>query len=235
MPWRCSGRSDGDTVRVVSVPGFTLELCGGTHCARTGDIGLFSVVQESGIAAGTRRIEAMTGAGAIALLQGQRRAIDQILEALGVPIDQAAEAIGRVQAEARRLAKEASQLKMKVALGGGDAAARPTEVNGVMIVARRVDGLDKTGLRDLADSLKARYDRAVVVLASETDGKVAIVVSVTKGMAGRVHAGNLVRQLAPIVGGGGGGRPDFAEAGGRHPERIDDLLREAEHAVARLV
>ena len=229
------GEKYGDTVRVVSVPDVTLELCGGTHCARTGDIGLFAVVQESGVAAGTRRIEAVTGAGAIALFQDQRRALDEILAALSVPIDQAAEAIGRLQAEAKRLAREAGQLKMKVALGVGDLAAQPTEVNGVAIVTRRVDGLDKTGLRDLADSLKARHDRAVVVLASETDGKVAIVVSVTKGMAGRVHAGNLVRQIAPIVGGGGGGRPDFAEAGGRNPERIDDLLREAEQAVARLV
>jgi len=222
-------------VRVVSVPDVTLELCGGTHCARTGDIGLFAVVQESGVAAGTRRLEAVTGAGAIALFQEQRRALDEILAALSVPIDQAAEAIGRLQAEAKRLAREAGQLKMKVALGVGDPAAQPTVINGVTIVTRRVDGLDKTSLRDLADSLKARHDRAVVVLASETDGKVAIVVSVTKGMAGRVHAGNLVRQIAPIVGGGGGGRPDFAEAGGRNPERIDDLLREAEQAVARLV
>jgi hypothetical protein len=97
-----------------------------------------------------------------------------------------------------------------------------------MIVARRVDGLDKSGLRDMADSLKSRHERAVIVLASESDGKVSIVVSVTKPMTDRVHAGKIVKQIAPIVGGGGGGRPDFAEAGGRDPERIDDLLREGE-------
>jgi alanyl-tRNA synthetase len=154
---------------------------------------------------------------------------------LNVPVEQAAEAIGRLQTDARRLAKEAAQLKMKVALGAGGTEAQPKEIKGVVVIARRVDGLDKAGLRDLADSLKARHERAVVVLASETDGKVAIVVSVTKAVAGRVHAGNIVKQIAPIVGGGGGGRPDFAEAGGRNPERIDDLLREAEQAIARLV
>jgi alanyl-tRNA synthetase len=229
------GEKYGDHVRVVSVPGFSLELCGGTHCARTGDIGLFAVVQEGGIAAGVRRIDGVTGAAAVNLFQDQRRTIDNVLAALGVPGDQALEAIGRLQADAKRLAREASQLKMKVAMGVGLTDPQQREVNGVIIVVRRVDGLDKSGLREMADSLKDRHERAVIVLASESDGKVAIVVSVTKAMAGRVHAGKIVKQIAPIVGGGGGGRPDFAEAGGKDPDRIDDVLREAERLIEQLV
>jgi alanyl-tRNA synthetase len=214
------GEKYGDTVRVVSVPGFTLELCGGTHCARTGDIGLFAIVQETGIAAGTRRIEAVTGAGAIALFQNQRRAIDQVIGTLNVPIEQAAATIERLQGDVKRLTREAAQLKLKVALTGGTTEGQAQEVNGVVVITRRVDGVDKAGLRDLADSLKERHARAVVVLASETDGKVAIVVSVTDDLTGRVRAG---------------GRPDFAEAGGRNPERIGELLEEAKRLIEQLV
>ena len=220
------GEKYGDRVRVVSVAGFSLELCGGTHCRATGDIGAFLITQESGVAAGVRRIEAVTGAGALALVQRQREALDHVLGAVGTTAEQAPEAIRRLQTDAKRLGRENEQLKMKLALGG--AAPKDDddtiEAGGIRLIVRRVEGLEKGSLRGLADSLRDRLQSGVVVLASEHDGKVALVVSVSKDLVGRIQAGRIVKAIAPIVGGGGGGRPDFAEAGGRNPAGIPDLL-----------
>ena len=229
------GEKYGDTVRVVSVPGFSMELCGGTHVRATGDIGFFAVVSESGVAAGTRRIEAITGLGALRWSQQQRAALNRIVEALNVKPDQAVEAIEKLQGETKRLTRDISQLKTKVALGGGGAAPADdtVEVAGVKLARRKVADLDKDALRGLADSLKARIVSGVVVLASATDGKVQVVVSVTPDLTGRVKAGQIVKDIAPIVGGGGGGRPDFAEAGGRQPEKIDEMLVAAEGALRK--
>jgi alanyl-tRNA synthetase len=229
------GEKYGDTVRVVSIPGFSMELCGGTHVRATGDIGLFAVISESGVAAGTRRIEAVTGAGALHWAQQQRAALNRIVDSLHVTPDQAIDAIEKLQGEAKRLAREVSQLKTKVALGGGTAAAQDdiVDVAGVKLARRKVADLDKDALRGLADSLKARISSGVVVLASAADGKVQIVVSVTPDLTGRVKAGQIVKDIAPIVGGGGGGRPDFAEAGGRQPEKIDEMLAAAEGALRK--
>jgi len=219
------------------VPGFSLELCGGTHVKATGDIGLFTIVQESGVAAGVRRIEAFTGAGALHLHQEQRRSIQMMLAALKAPANQAVAAIERFQAEARRLARENNQLKMKVAMGGG-APGQPdddtVDAGGVKMVARRVAGLDKSALGQLADTLKNKLQSGVVMLASENEGRVSIVVSVTKDLVPRIHAGNIVKKIAPIVGGGGGGRPDFAEAGGKNPAGIDQMLEESRKVVAEM-
>jgi alanyl-tRNA synthetase len=230
------GEKYGSSVRVVSVPGFSLELCGGTHVGATGDIGLFTIVQESGVAAGVRRIEALTGAGALRLHQAQRHDLESLLAALKTPADQATAVIERLHADAKRLARENSQLKMNAAMGGGatSGAANDDTVDagGVKLVARRVQGLDKNGLGQLADTLKHTIESGVVVLASEHDGRVSIVVSVTKDLVPKVHAGNIVKQLAPLVGGGGGGRSDFAEAGGKNPAGIDRLLHEARTVVA---
>jgi len=230
------GEKYGDTVRVVSIPGFSMELCGGTHVRATGDIGLFAVISESGVAAGTRRIEAFTGTGALQWAQQQRAALSRIVATLHVNPDQAVDAIEKLQGETKRLAREVSQLKTKVALGGGGTAAAAddtVEVAGVKLARRRVADLDKDALRGLADSLKTKIVSGVVVLASATDGKVQIVVSVTPDLTSRVKAGQIVKDIAPIVGGGGGGRPDFAEAGGRQPEKIDAMLEAAEGAVRR--
>jgi alanyl-tRNA synthetase len=230
------GEKYGSNVRVVSVPGVSMELCGGTHVRATGEIGLFAVVQESGVAAGVRRIEAVTGSTALALHQQRRRELDAILDVLKSPADQAVTAVDRLQAEARRLARENGQLKMKVAMGGGAGAASADtqDAGGVKLVARRVAGLDKAALGQLADTLKGKLGSGVVVVASETDGRVAIVVSVTKDLVPRVHAGAIVKRIAPFVGGGGGGRPDFAEAGGRNPAGIDQLLDEARKVVTEM-
>jgi alanyl-tRNA synthetase len=224
------GEKYGDTVRVVSVPGFSMELCGGTHCHATGDIGLFSIVQESGVAAGVRRIEAITGEGAVHRAQQRRTRLDRLVDALGVGEEHALDAVARLHAEVKRLGKEAHDLRMKLALGSGPAqgADETLAIGGVSVVLRRVPELDKAALRDLSDSIKSTLATGVVVLASQTpDGKVAIVVSVTPSLKGRVHAGQVVKQIAPIVGGGGGGRPDFAEAGGKDPSKIDAMLTEA--------
>ncbi|MBI3402348.1 MAG: alanine--tRNA ligase, partial [Acidobacteria bacterium] len=234
------GEKYGDKVRVVSVPGFSLELCGGTHVSATGDIGFFVIVAEGGVAAGVRRIEALTGAGAVALAQHQRAALGRIVNALHVNEDQAVDAIEKLHAEAKRLARDVSQLKQKMAMGGsassGGAGADDTiEVAGVKLARRKVSDLDKDALRGVADSLKEQIKSGVVVLASANDGKVQIVVAVTADLTGRVKAGQIVKEIAPIVGGGGGGRPDFAEAGGKQPEKIDEMLKASEGVLAKLL
>ncbi|HOC16878.1 MAG TPA: alanine--tRNA ligase [Vicinamibacterales bacterium] len=235
------GEKYGDRVRVVSVPGFSQELCGGTHVAATGDIGCFVIVHESGVAAGQRRIEALTGHGALQFYREQRRTLAGVLEALKVPADQAAGAIERLQADLKRLSRENSQLKVQLAtasLAGAPAtAATPAgqaDAGGITLVARRVQGLDKAGLGQMADSLKNQVKSGVVVLASENDGRVAIVVSVTKDLVPKIHAGQIVKRLAPMVGGGGGGRPDFAEAGGKDPSGIERMLEEARGVVEEM-
>ena len=230
------GEKYGDRVRVVSVPGFSMELCGGTHCRATGDIGAFVIVQESGIAAGVRRIEALAGAGAVRHLQHRRTTLDRLLQALNTPEDQALDAVERLQTDTKRLAREVRDLKVKAAVGAGESTSEEVvELAGTRMLARRVSGLEKAELRGLADSLKARVSSGVVVLASETDGKVVVVVSVTKDLTRRLHAGKIVKEIAPIVGGGGGGRADFAEAGGSQPQKIDELLARSQEVVSRML
>jgi alanyl-tRNA synthetase len=230
------GEKYGDTVRVVSVPGFSMELCGGTHVSATGDIGLFAVIGESGVAAGVRRIEALTGLGAVDYVQGLRSAFGQAVATLHVNPDQAIEAIERLQTDVKRLTREVTQLKTKAAMGGGgEASSEIVEVNGIKLARRKVSDLDKDGLRAVADSLKAQIKSGVVVLASTSDAKVQIVVAVTPDLTSRIKAGQIVKEIAPIVGGGGGGRPDFAEAGGKLPEKVDEMLASAEQTLARLL
>jgi alanyl-tRNA synthetase len=230
------GEKYGDKVRVVSIPGFSMELCGGTHVSATGDIGLFIIVAEGGVKAGVRRIEALTGLGAVAWAQHQRAAVADVADALRVPADQAVPAIERLQGDAKRLARDVTQLKTKLATGGSGGAEQDDVVtlpSGVRLARRKLADMDKNGLRGVADSLKARIQSGVVVLASATDGKVQIVVAVTPDLTSKVKAGQIVKEIAPIVGGGGGGRPDFAEAGGKQPDKIDDMLAASEAVIAR--
>jgi alanyl-tRNA synthetase len=234
------GEKYGDSVRVVSVPGFSLELCGGTHVVATGDIGPFVIVAEGGVAAGVRRIEALTGAGAVQWMQEQRAAYDRMIEALKVNPEQAVETIEKLQTDAKRLQRDLTQARTKLAMGGsGSADGAPgddtLEVAGVKLARRKVVDLDKQALRGLADSLKAKIKTGVVVLASTSDGAVQIVVAVTPDLIDRVKAGQIVKELAPIVGGKGGGRPDFAEAGGKQPEKIDEMLEASRGIVETLL
>ena len=209
------GEKYGDTVRVVTVPGFSVELCGGTHCRATGDIGLFAITSEGGVAAGVRRVEAVTGIGAYDHYRRTQAAIDRVQRTLGVGAEQTPEAIERLQADLKRLTRELQEAKVQAAMGGGPTSDDTFAIDGTTLIARRVTGLDRAALRTLADSLKEQVRSGVIVLASDADGKVSLVVSVSKDLTSRVQAGQIVRQIAPIVGGGGGGRPDFAEAGGK--------------------
>ncbi len=216
-----------------------MELWGGTHVRATGDIGFFLITKKSGVAAGVRRIEAVTGAGAVARAQQDRSALAAILGALSTTTGHAVESVQRLQGDVKRLTREVEQLKMKAALGGGGTTGAPAEepldVNGVRLITRRVSGLEKGALRGLSDSLRDRIGSGVVVLVSESDGKVGLVVSVTRDLTPRVHAGRLVKELAPIVGGAGGGRPDFAEAGGKDASRIDELLNRTPEVLRTLL
>jgi alanyl-tRNA synthetase len=229
------GEKYGERVRVVTIPSFSTELCGGTHVGATGDIGPFVITEESGVAAGVRRIEAMTGAGAVRHLQTLSSNLARVLSAVGASADHATEAIARLQADAKRLARENDQLKLKLAMGGGASSGPDGDavaIGDAKLIARKVSGLEKAGLRSLSDSLRDRIGRGVVVLAADDEAsKVHLLVSVTKDLTDRVKAGQLVKELAPIVGGGGGGRPDFAEAGGKDPSQIDALLAKAQELV----
>ena len=231
------GEKYGDSVRVVSVPSVSMELCGGTHCTATGDIGLFAITQESGVSAGVRRIEAVTGHTAVTHLQSQRASLDAVLGVLGVPEDRAVEAVQRIQGDGKRLARELDKLKMQAALDTQDIADDDGAVNigDVRLIARQVAGLEKESLRGLADSLRDRLGSGVVILASTNAGKVALVVSVSKDLVDRVPAGRVVKAIAPIVGGGGGGRADFAQAGGRRPDKVDELLAEGQAVVGKML
>ena len=233
------GEKYGDKVRVVSIGdgAFSTELCGGTHVSATGDIGVLLITEESGVAAGVRRIEAVTGLGAYELF---RKSVDELNAARALAgntplpqwIDSQSKALGRLQ-------KENQQLKTKLALGGGGGAGTDedkVEINGATLIARQVNDVDKESLRTLADTLKSRLKSGVIILAAPmADGKVSLIAAVTPDLAKKAPAGQLVKQLAPIVGGGGGGRPDFAEAGGKDASRITDLLVEARQLVTRLL
>jgi alanyl-tRNA synthetase len=231
------GEKYGDKVRVVSVPGFSVELCGGTHVHATGDIGLFAIVSESGVAAGTRRIEAITGTESIEMFEANRETINTLTQTLNARPEELGAKIAALQDETRRLARELQQAKMKAAMGGGGAAGSDDviDVSGVKLIARQVSGLDKDGLRALVDQHRDRIKSGVVVLASPSDDKISIVVGVTPDLTKRVPAGQVVKELAPIVGGKGGGRPDFAEAGGKDASKITEMLAAAKDVIGKLL
>jgi alanyl-tRNA synthetase len=230
------GEKYGDSVRVVSVPGFSTELCGGTHVRATGDIGLFAIVSESGVAAGVRRIEATTGAQSLRDFQAARDTLGALAGALNAAPAQLAPRVAALQDDVKRLTRELQQARTTAAMGAGASggAAESVQVAGVTLVARQVEGLDKDGLRALVDRHRDQIKSGVVVLAAPADGKVLIVAGVTPDLVKRIPAGQVVKQLAPIVGGGGGGRPDFAEAGGKDPSKIGELLAASRAVVEKL-
>jgi alanyl-tRNA synthetase len=231
------GEKYGDSVRVVAVPGFSVELCGGTHVRATGDIGLFVIVSEGGVSAGVRRIEAVTGLDSLGLLQGNRDELAALAGELNTRPGEVAARIRALQDENKRLARELQQARMSAALGGGASAAADDTIAiaGIKLVAREVAGLDKDGLRALVDKQRDRIKSGVVVLAAPSDGKVTIVVGVTPDLTRKVPAGDVVKQLAPIVGGRGGGRGDFAEAGGKDAAKIGEMLAAARTIVEQLL
>jgi alanyl-tRNA synthetase len=231
------GEKYGDKVRVVSIPGFSLELCGGTHVGATGQIGLFAITSEAGVAAGVRRIEATTGTGSLTAFQRDRDELRAVSSALTARPGELGIRVAALLDENRKLARDLQQARMKAALGGGTASAgdQDVQVAGVTLVAREVAGLDKDGLRALVDQHRSRIASGVVVIASPSDSKVAIVVGVTPDLLKRVPAGQVVKLLAPIVGGGGGGRADFAEAGGKDPSKVGEMLAQSRQVVEQLL
>jgi alanyl-tRNA synthetase len=229
------GEKYGDRVRVVTVPGYSQELCGGTHCRATGDIGTLTIVSERGIAAGVRRIEALTGMAAAQRARRDAHLLASVEELLKAPAESAPEALVNVLAASKAQARELEKLRLRLAQlemqgGGGAAGAAPPlfhEVDGVRLVARRVSGLDRPALRTLADNLKREVGSGVVVLASESDGKVSLLAALTADLEGRLDARALIKDLASLVGGGGGGNALLAEAGGKDPSRIPEVLANA--------
>jgi alanyl-tRNA synthetase len=223
------GEKYGDRVRVVTIPGFSMELCGGTHCQATGDIGFFTIVSEGGVAAGVRRIEAVTGASAVQHHQSTREALDDLLGALGTTADRARPAVEHLQSENKRLAREISRLKVEGVRSqqGSTAAVEEAQFARGRFVAQTAAGLGKDELRQLADAHRDRIKTGVVVIGSVDAGRVSLVVAVTKDLIPAVHAGNIVKALAPVVGGRGGGRPDFAEAGGNLVDQVPQALAQA--------
>jgi alanyl-tRNA synthetase len=219
------GEKYGERVRVVSVPEFSLELCGGTHVGATGEIGLFKVVSQGGVAAGIRRIEAVTGPGAFQHVKREEQVLAETAARLKSRPLELAEKVEKLAETSRDLEREVQRLQARL-LGGTleRLLQAATDVNGVRVVGAQVEAADSKGMRELGDRLRERLQSGVVVLASNSDGKVTWVTMVTKDLTGRLHAGNLARDLAKVTGGGGGGRPDMAEAGGKEPARISEAL-----------
>jgi alanyl-tRNA synthetase len=228
------GEKYGDTVRVLSFGDFSTELCGGTHVRRTGDIGLFRITSEGGIASGIRRIEAVTGEGALKSVKSTEQALKRVAAALkGTPAD-VEEKVFQLLDRQKKLERELAGLKSRLASGHrGDLADNAVNVNGAQVVAAKVEGLDAQTLREAVDSLKSRLGSAVIVLATVTgDGKVALVAGVTQDLTGRVKAGELAGAVAGLIGGRGGGRPDFAQAGGTDAAKLDAALQSVPDMVA---
>ncbi len=218
------GEKYGDEVRVLDI-GSSRELCGGTHVARTGDIGLFSIVNEGGVAAGVRRVEAVTGDNALAYMQEMETALGDVAGALKVLPKEVPARVAAVLDQVRKLERELAALKGKLASAQGDElAAQAQEINGVQVLAAELAGADATGLRETLDKLKDKLKSAVIVLASVQDGKVSLIAGVTADQTGKVKAGELVNMVALQVGGKGGGRPDMAQAGGTQPEHLAAAL-----------
>ncbi len=219
------GEKYGDTVRVVSVPGFSKELCGGTHVRRTGDIGLCKIVSEGSISAGVRRLEAVTGEGALQRFQHTSESLSQISQLVRASDAELVEHIEKLLNQQRAMERQLEQMKNRVAQAQlSELESQVQVLKGVKVLAGRVDGLDRQQMRVLADALRNKWKSAVVVLASAEDSNVAIVSAVTKDLAGKVHAGKLAGVVAQMVGGKGGGRPDMAEAGGKDASALPGAL-----------
>jgi alanyl-tRNA synthetase len=228
------GEKYGERVRTVNVPGFSLELCGGCHVRNTGEIGLFLIESERGVASGVRRIEAVTGTHALAEVRRQRAAYGELVGRLGIRSGDYEQQLLRAEQLRMRqeeLEGEMRRLRMQLVSGAPASASEERMVDGVRVLAREVPPAPANELRDMADTLRSKLGSGVVVIGTRGDGNVSLVAAVSKDLTPRVKAGELVKRLSAIVGGGGGGRPDFAQAGGKQPENLPQALAAVEDAV----
>ena len=218
------GEKYGDEVRVLDI-GSSRELCGGTHVARTGDIGFFKITSEGGVAAGVRRIEATTGEGALAWVQRQEANLAQAAAALKAPAQEVTQKIGQIVENVKSLEKELARLKSRLASSqGDDLATQAVDIKGAKVLAAAIDGADAKALREAIDKLKDKLKSCALVLASSEGGKVTLIAGVSSDLTARVKAGELVNFVAQQVGGKGGGRPDMAQAGGNDPSKLPAAL-----------
>ena len=227
------GEKYGDTVRVVQMGDFSSELCGGTHVKNTSNISAFKIVSESGVAAGVRRIEALTGAGLIAHFNQVEETLKEAAALLKVSPADVVKRITALQEEAKTLSKENDKLKAKIAkAAAGDVTSEAEDVNGIKVLVKALSGVDMNGMRDLGDEAKQKLGEAVILYATENDGKVNLMATATEGAIKKgAHAGNLIKEVATLVGGGGGGRPNMAQAGGKNPAGIPDALKKAKEVI----
>ena len=228
------GEKYGDEVRVLSIGDFSVELCGGTHVKHAGDIGLLKITSETGIASGVRRIEAVTGATALQWVAANEQRLQRIAEMVKTSREDAEEKIAQLQDKYRLLEKELQQMKGKLASNqGSDLASQAVEINGIKVLAARIEGADNKMLRETLDQLKNKLGSAAVVLGAVDGDKITLVAGVTSDQTGSIKAGELVNQVAQQVGGKGGGRPDMAQAGGNQPENLDAALASVPEWVAQ--
>jgi alanyl-tRNA synthetase len=218
------GEKYGDSVRVLDI-GSSRELCGGTHVARTGDIGLFKIVSESGVAAGIRRIEAITGDRVLALVQSLDAQVQEASGLLKAPTAEVTTKLAQVLDHLRQMEKEMARLKAKLAANaGGDLVSQAQEVSGIKLLATKVEGVEANGLRDLLDQVKARLGSGAIVLAAVEGEKVSLVAGVSADLTQWLKAGEVLNHVAQQIGGKGGGRPDMAQGGGTQPAALPQAL-----------
>lgn len=220
------GEKYGELVRVLRMGDFSTELCGGTHVSRTGDVGLFKFRAETGVASGIRRVEALTGEGALNWVRQREQVLKDMGRILKGSEEDALERLEKLLSRQHELEKQLDQLQSQLAGSqSDDLASQVRQINGVNVIASRVEGVDQKALREMADTLRDKHQPAVVVLGATSGAKVSLLAAVSKDLVQQYHAGKIIKAIAPLVGGGGGGRPDFAQAGGKDPTRLDEALQ----------
>ena len=226
----------GERVRVVDVPGFSTELCGGTHVNRTGDIGLFKIESESSVASGVRRIEAVTGEGSLLKVRLEEEIIKDVAQLLKSSNNELKTKVQSLLEEMKSKERELSSLKSKLASSLVDEVlGNKKDVKGVSLVVARTDELDPDGMRQLIDTLKLKMGSGVIVLGSGKPDQIAFIAGVTKDLTGKIKAGDIVKEVAKITGGGGGGRPDLAQAGGKDASKVDEALRQVPQILEKAI
>jgi alanyl-tRNA synthetase len=233
------GEKYSGMMRVLTVPGFSRELCGGTHVGATGDIGVFKIVSDESIASGVRRLRAVTGTDALQRFRDDELLLDQVAGNLRTSRAELPAVITRLQDELKKARRETDELRLKIASGASGSSSsngdESREVAGIRVLARAADGLDAAGMRQLSDTLLARIKSGVVVLGRTSDGKVSLIVRTSADVSGKVPAGQVIKELAPIIGGKGGGKPDMAEGGGNQPEKLAEALNASYGVIKKLL